>query len=129
MKSENEMKKEQCKEGSSSKPRPTFAKTGFAEPCAKTPAKGHFHTQPQPTFPKTGVAKPNLTRGNVLETAKRLQSPRFYMFWAEAKPSRPTQAKATLDKCGPNPRNNEISYVQLMAKEPQIAKIAIKPAF
>ena len=59
MKNQCEIKKEQCKEGSSSKPRPTFAKTGlekgmskrkgegnppqkmakltFAEQCAKTP--------------------------------------------------------------------------------------------
>ena len=41
--------------------------------------------------------------------AKYLQNPGFKHFWAEARPSRPTQAKATLDKCGQNPRNNEIS--------------------
>ena len=41
--------------------------------------------------------------------AKYLQNPGFKHFWAEARPSKPTQAKATLDQRGQNPRNNETS--------------------
>ena len=41
--------------------------------------------------------------------AKYLQNPGFKHSWADARPSRPSQAEADLDRSGQNPRNNEFS--------------------
>ena len=104
-------------------PKVATCEARFCKISAKFGFLAHFGAETRPSKPVQAkaildkVAKPRETTRSSRQRwpylkhtlANYLQNPGFKHCWAEARPSRPTQAKATLDKCGQNPKKNEIS--------------------